>query len=146
MKHLFTITVLLSASCGRALGDPASDERELTQLVKDINRAVLKADTEFLERVLHPDYAHHGTRGYAEDRSQYLDNRKAGRVRYEVLVWDEIKARPYGDVAIVTGRATARGKDQQGPFDDQRIFTRVFLRRDGRWQLVHSQATPIQKP
>jgi hypothetical protein len=35
MKHLFAIAVLLLAACGRAFGDPASDERELTQLVKD---------------------------------------------------------------------------------------------------------------
>ena len=27
MKHLFATTVLLLAVCGRALGDPASDER-----------------------------------------------------------------------------------------------------------------------
>jgi ketosteroid isomerase-like protein len=126
--------------------DPVSDERELSQLVKDLNRSVLKADAASLERVLHPDYVHHGPRGPAESRAQYLENRKTGRVEYKVLEWDDIKVRLYGDTAIVTGRSIAKGKDQHGAIDDQRFFTRVFLRRDGRWQLAHSQATPIQKP
>jgi ketosteroid isomerase-like protein len=146
MKHHFGIAVLLLAACGRAFGDSASDERELTQLVKDFNRAVLKADVASLERILHEDYVHHGARGTVENRSQYLENRKTGRTAYKVLEWDAVKVRLYGDTAIVTGRSTAKGKDQQGAFDDQRTFTLVFLRRDGRWQLVHSRATPIKKP
>ncbi|PYL51437.1 MAG: hypothetical protein DMF32_00975, partial [Verrucomicrobia bacterium] len=52
----------------------------------------------------------------------------------------------YGDAAIVTYRSTAKGKDQDGAIDEQRRWTRVFVRRDGRWQLVHSQGTTIQKP
>ena len=30
--------------------------------------------------------------------------------------------------------------------DEQRRWTRVFVRKDGRWQLVHSQGTTIKKP
>ncbi len=108
--------------------------------------AIVKADIAFLERVLHEDYIHLRPRGPAEDRAQYLENRKTGRVDFESLVADEIKVRVYGDAAIVTGRSIAKGKDQQGAFDDQRLWTRVFLRRDGRWQVVHYQGTPIQKP
>jgi len=107
---------------------------------------VLKADVAFLERVLHQDYVHQDWRGTAENRSQYLENRKTGRLAYEVLEWDEVKVRVYGDTAIVTGHSSAKGKDQQGAFDNQRRFTLVFLRRDGRWQLVRSHATPIKKP
>ena len=65
---------------------------------------------------------------------------------YELLSADEIKVRLYGDTAIVTYRSNAKGEDQQGEIDFQRSVTRVFLRRDGRWQQVHSQATPIQSP
>jgi hypothetical protein len=96
MKHLFSIAVLMLAACGWALGDPASDERELRQLVKDINVAVVNADIAFLERVLHQDYVHHGQRGTVENRAQYLKNRKTGRVDFESLSADEIKICLYG--------------------------------------------------
>jgi ketosteroid isomerase-like protein len=128
------------------LGDPATDTRELTQLVKDLNAALVKADVAVLERVLHEDYVHHRPRGAVENRAQYLDNRKARRVEFASLVPDEMKVRVYGDTAVVTGRSTAKGKDQHGKMDEQRRWTRVLVRRDGRWQFVHYQGTPISKP
>jgi len=146
MKHLFAITILLLAGCGWTFGDPASDdERELTQLVKDLNAALVKADIAFLERVLAQDYVHYRPHGDVENRAQYLQDRKDGRVEFESLVADDIKVRFYGDTAIVTYRSTAKGKDRWGTINEQRRWTRVFVRKDGRWQLVHSQGTTIQK-
>lgn len=136
----------LLVACGQALGDQASDERDLKQLVKDLNAALVKADTAFLERVLDQDFVHYRPRGTIENRAQYLENRKNGNVNFESLVADDMKVRFYGDAPIVTYRSTAKGKDQQGAIDEQRLWTRVFVRRDGRWRLVHSQGTTIQKP
>jgi ketosteroid isomerase-like protein len=125
--------------------DTASVERELTQLVRDLNEAVVAADVAVLERILHEDYVHNRPSGVVEDRAQYLDNRKERRVDFESLVPDQMEVRVYGDTAIVTGRSTARGKDQYGTMDEQRRWTRVLIRRDGSWQFVHFQATPITK-
>jgi hypothetical protein len=146
MKHLLAITVLVLAACGRAFGDPTSDERELRQLVQNLNAALVKVDIAFLERVLHKDYTHYRPRGIVENRAQYLKNRKSGRVEFESLVVDDFKVRRYGDTAVVTYRSTAKGKDQQGAIDEQRRWTRVFVWQEARWQLVHSQGTTIQKP
>ena len=144
MKYLFTIAILALAACGQSLGDSASDKRELTQLVKDVNAALVKTDIAFLDRVLHEDYTHYRPRGIVENRAEYLKNRKTGRVEFESLVLDDVKVRRYGDTAVVTYRSTAKGKDQQGAIDEQRRWTRVFVWREGRWQLVHSQGTTIQ--
>jgi ketosteroid isomerase-like protein len=146
MKNLFALAVILLAACGLAFGDQASDEQELKQLVKDLDAALVKADTAFLDRVLHQDYVHYRPHGTIENRAQYLEDRKDGSVKFESLVADDIKVRFFGDTAIVTYRSTAKGKDQQGTIDEQRLWTRVFVRRDGRWQLVHGQGTTIQKP
>src|SRR5262249_61927105 len=48
----------------------AEPERELTQLVKDFNAALVKRDVSFLGRVLHEDYTHHRPRGTVENRAQ----------------------------------------------------------------------------
>ena len=63
MKHLFAIAVFLLAACSWAVGDMASDERELTQLVNDLNAAIVKPDIAFLERVLAKDYVHYRPQG-----------------------------------------------------------------------------------
>jgi len=146
MKHLFAITVLLFAASGWAVGDTATDERELTQLVKDLNAALVKQDMAFLEQLLDKDYVHYRPHGEVENRAQYLKDRKDGSVGFDSLVADDIKVRVYGDAAIVTYRSTAKGKDQDGAIDEQRRWTRVFVRKNGHWQLVHAQGTTIQKP
>jgi ketosteroid isomerase-like protein len=146
MKHLFAISVFLLAACSWAIGDTASDERELTQLVNDLNAAIVKPDIAFLERTLSKDYVHYRPHGNVETRAQYLEDRKSGSVDFDSLVSDEIKVRVYGDTAIVTYRSTAKGKDQDGAIDEQRRWTRVFVRKEGHWQLVHSQGTTIKKP
>src|SRR5262249_57987115 len=110
------------------------------------NQRMVKADIACLERALHEDFTHHRPRGTVENRAQSLETRKTRRVRFDSLVAEDIKVRLYGDTAVATYRSAAKGKDQQGAFDEQRLWTRVFVRRDGRWQLVHSQGTPIQKP
>ena len=146
MKHLFAIAILVLTACGLAFGDQASDERELTQLVNDFNAALVKPDIAFLERVLAPDYDHFRPHGTVENRAQYLEDRKTGSVDFDSLVADEIKVRVYGDTAIVSYRSTAKGKDPDGTIDEQRRWTRVFVRKNGQWQLVHSQGTTIKKP
>ena len=146
MKHLFVIALLVMAVSAWAVGDTATDERELTQLVNDLNVAIFKPDIAFLERVLSKDYVHYRPHGNVETRAQYLEDRKNGNVDFDSLVADETKVRVYGDTAIVTYRSTAKGKDQDGPIDEQRRWTRIFVRKDGRWQLVHSQGTTIKKP
>src|SRR5215471_21425289 len=114
MKHLFAITLLVLTACGFAFGDQASDERELTQLVKDLNAAIVKPDIAVLERVLDKDYTHYRPHGNVENRAQYLEDRKTGSVDFDSLVADDIKVRVYGDTAIVTYRSTAKGKDRDG--------------------------------
>src|SRR5215469_6149373 len=146
MKHLFAIAVLFLAASSWAIGDTASDERELTQLVNDLNAAIVKPDMAFLEKVLDQDYVHYRPHGNVENRAQYLENRKNGSVDFDSLVADDIKVRVYGDTAIVTYRSTAKGKDQDGAIDEQRRWTRVFVRENGQWKLVHAQGTTIQKP
>jgi ketosteroid isomerase-like protein len=146
MKDIFAIGVLLVATCGSTFCYQASDERELTQLVKDLNAAIVKPDIAFLERVLDKDYVHYRTHGNVETRAPYLEDRKNGSVDFDSLVADDTKIRVFGDTAIVSYRSTAKGKDKYGAIDEQRRWTRVFVREEGRWQLVHSQGTTIQKP
>jgi len=146
MRHLFTITVVLLIACCLTFGDQASDETDLTQLVKDLNAAIVKPDIAFLEKVLDQDYSHYRPHGNVETRAQYIEDRKNGSVDFDSLVADEIKVRVYGDTAVVTYRSTAKGKDKDGVIDEQRRWTRVFVRHGGQWKLVHSQGTTIQKP
>jgi ketosteroid isomerase-like protein len=46
-------------------------------------------------------------------------------------------------VAVYTARGHNKGWFDGKPFDREVRFTRVYARRDGRWQCVAAQYTPI---
>jgi ketosteroid isomerase-like protein len=50
----------------------------------------------------------------------------------------------YGDTAIVTGVENLKGVAGGVPGEMALRFTNVFVRRDGRWQLVLHHSTPTQ--
>jgi ketosteroid isomerase-like protein len=58
---------------------------------------------------------------------------------------EDMRVRICGNAAVVTGRnvlqASLKGKDTSGPYR----FTDVFVKRDGRWQCVATQAVRESK-
>ena len=53
----------------------------------------------------------------------------------------------YGDVAILNARNSVFVKDREGkPLIRRNRFTDVFVRRDGRWQLVSGHSSRIPEP
>ena len=81
--------------------------------------------------------------GMAWNKKQDIEIDTAGVSRLSTYKLEEINVRIYGDVAVVTGRNSATGKVLDRPAKAQTRFTDVFIKRDGRWQCVHSQTTPI---
>ena len=51
--------------------------------------------------------------------------------------------RVYGNVGILTGIADNTGEFRGVPFSGRIRYTRVFVRREGRWQAVLMQHTPM---
>jgi len=52
--------------------------------------------------------------------------------------------RIYGDVAVLRGIADNSGTFRGFPFSGKVRYTRVFVKRDGRWQAVEMQQTAMQ--
>lgn len=143
MRFLLSAAVLLLLANPWARADTAKDERALIQLVEQINVALTKADMPFLERVLHKDFVLTSSKGKLEGRSEYISNRRSGGMVYLSKTSDEIKVLLFGDAAIVTGRDTEKARANQREMEGQYRWTRVFVRHDGRWQLVSAQFTPV---
>lgn len=52
----------------------------------------------------------------------------------------------FGDTAVMTHRTTITGKRDGKDFTEMRRSMHVWVKRDGRWQVVATQATPIEQP
>jgi ketosteroid isomerase-like protein len=110
---------------------------KLVQLERDLAGAVQGRDLEKLDRILGEEFTLVTGRPGAEtrDRQQYLD---VAREQYVVdsFQFESIEPTVYGHVAVVRVRyrqqARLDGEDRSGGY----LFTDVWVRRAGRWQLV----------
>lgn len=49
----------------------------------------------------------------------------------------------YGEVAVVSGQATRKGVMDGKDISSSVRYTRVYIKRDGRWQVVQFQQTRV---
>jgi ketosteroid isomerase-like protein len=79
------------------------------------------------------------------DKARDIAIDTTGGSRLASFKLDDLKVRLYGDLAVVTGRNTSKGTLHGSAAQGQSRFTDVFVKRDGRWQCLASQVTPIAK-
>jgi len=140
MKNLIAfalLSVISAAACGQ------DAERELKQLESQIADAVVKRDLAFVERVWGEDFFYTGVRGELKTKADILAELKTGDLQFDVMKFDDIRVRVYGDTAVTTGRATTKGRSKQGEITGEARYTRVYVKRKGAWQLVTFQGTPL---
>ena len=119
-------------------------EQELLKLEDDWCAADLKQDAAFLGRILAADYTGVTSRGGTDTRESALAGYKDKSSVTTACVNSNMKARVYGDAAVVVGTVTTSGTYQGAAIKDrQRLFTDTFIRKDGRWQCVASQSTVV---
>ena len=108
--------------------------------------AVKERDVEKLSRLEAEEFEFTGPTGQIWTKASQLETIKAGDLEIDSFEVSELKARVYGDTAVVRLRifwnGRFRGADLGGP---QRV-TDVWVKRDGRWQCVASHATRLAAP
>jgi len=77
-------------------------------------------------------------------KQEAISVRRSGQLRYEAMNVTDMVVRIYGDTAIVTARADVKGHQLGEDFSGPYRYTRVWVRRNGRWQTVSYQATVTQ--
>jgi hypothetical protein len=113
---------------------------ELVELSHELVRAVQHHDTKRLESLLAAEFTLDGAAGVL-DREELLE---AATGAYEIadFAYLEIDPDVLGNTAVVVSRyrqgARFAGRDASG---DLRM-TDVWVRREGRWQIVRRHATP----
>jgi len=137
------VLVLAGAVSAQTPAQPKSVEQELIKIEKGWGEAYLKKDIALLDRILADDYMQTDSEGNFITKAQDLADLKSGAYVETSGVQENVKARVYGDAAVVTGRSTVKaqykGKDASGQFQ----WTDTFIKRDGRWQCVASHISKI---
>jgi ketosteroid isomerase-like protein len=107
-------------------------------------QALLKADTVALSRMVADEFVEISRLGQVRTRADNIRDIASGDLRLTAVRYDSMTVHLYGDVAVLRGIADNTGTFRGFPFNGKIRYTRVFVRRDGRWQAVAMQQTMLQ--
>jgi ketosteroid isomerase-like protein len=126
----------------------ASAEAEVRQAVRDYDEALRRADVAALERIWASEFTFVNARGERLTRAERLANLRTGRTALDSLahVPQEERIQVYGEIALYTTLLTLSGRYSGQAEQGQFRALVVWVRRDGRWQQLANQMTPVVAP
>jgi ketosteroid isomerase-like protein len=144
----FSVAVKAQGSSGQSAKDKktASVEEELMKLERDGIEAMKRNDITFMEKLEAPDFLFIDPTGMVHTRDEDLAIARSGDLKIESMNIDEMKVRVYGDTAVVTGQSTVKGAFKTQDISGKYRWTDVFVKRNGKWQLVNAQLTQVRGP
>lgn len=126
-----------------AVKDKVHDE--LQKLDKEWTQAMVKNDADAIGRFVSEDWVIIGPEGNVIEKVRFLGVIKAGDLTHESMEFEDSRVRVYGDTAVITAQARSKGKYKGQAFSTHERSTSVYTKKDGRWQCVLTQLTPIPK-
>src|SRR5246127_2568342 len=137
-----------------------SAEADLRATIAELRTASVEGDTQKIVAAMTDDYLQTDISGVVQNKETWLKNYfipvaeliKAGKFRWETYDLKDVEIRIHGDTGIVIGALEAKGSgarfdveqhtwvaDPNASFSGRLRFTRVYIRRDGKWLLAALQ-------
>ena len=140
---LFAILGPLSFVSLSATPNAGSEEAAIEQLERDRQNAFVRGNTDVLDRDTASDYTTINGVGKMSTKPQMMENLRQGKTKVLSVTLDNLKARIYGDTAVLTGEYRDVNVRDGVQRETHALFTRVFVKNDGHWQAVAYQQTLV---
>ena len=127
-------------------GDPnrfvaPSDSTDLVALEAVWNEAHVRGDAEALDRLWAEELVVSVPGMTPMSKADVMGVTRMGRIPFLRYETSDVQARVFGDAAVVTGRLTRVRVMNGADVTDEWKFTKTYVRRDGRWQVVAYHAS-----
>jgi ketosteroid isomerase-like protein len=119
----------------------STDQIELQRLEKVWNNAHLHGDTSALDALWADELVVTVPRMPVMDKAQSLAIWRTGRMKFQRYETSETDFRIFGDAAVVTGRLLRERTLGDKDIHEDWRFTKVYIRRHGKWRVVSWQAS-----
>ena len=154
MRRTIVIVALVLTTASIALGQRPSAsgarrgtiEQVIRQLDHERIQAQINADAAALERIYAADFIGVGPSGAVRTKPQVISDFTSGELKFQSITTDEVQVRIYGNTAVETGISTMNGQDKGKAVPRNNRFTRVWVKQQGRWQLVLNHYSPLIIP
>jgi Domain of unknown function (DUF4440) len=133
----FSCLVLCALAC--AAYDKQADEALLFE--HKIAQALLGNDVARLQQYLAPEWEIISADGSVISRSRFLELLATGVLRHRSISVSGEQSHTYGATVIFSAHTLSVGSYLNADFSTEEISTDVLVKRQARWQLVHTQLT-----
>ena len=142
-----TITLVILATTGCATSRNSTDVAQREVLSTDDARmqARTSGDVDTLARIYAADYTLVTAEGVVRTKEDQISEVRSGQLQFRPVETLERTVRLYDGAAVVLSRERSTIiRNGQSIGGDFRV-TRMYIRRDGRWQLVVTHATRVSQ-
>jgi ketosteroid isomerase-like protein len=105
--------------------------------------AWVAGDAAALDRIQAGDYIAIPNIGTTSTKAEVMADVRRGVFHYSRMEHSEQSVRVYGTTAVVVGRTTNEGRRGEREVSGDFRYTRIYVKRNGRWQAVLAQYTRI---
>ncbi len=138
-----SLACVVAGAYGVAAGQPSADEEQIKQLERDRQDAFVRNDVDLLDRETASDYITINGNGKLSTKPQMMQNLRAAKTKVLSVKLDNLKARVYGDTAVLTGEYRDVNVREGVQRETHALFMRIFVKTNGHWQAVAYQQTPV---
>lgn len=131
--------VSLLAGCQTMNAPPDLGEVEAVERARF--QTFTSADTTAMQKVLGDDLLYCHASGKCQTKQELIAAFASKELVYRKLNLISTKPRAVGGAVLINGRVEITAEQSGQPVIFQGIYTDVYVKRDGRWQLVSWQST-----
>ena len=133
-----------------ALSSSAQDSNieAVRKMARELERALLAADTAALEKLLTDDFVRTPPGGRETNKSQYISQIGSGQLKYVSFQNVEEKFRSYHDTVLVNDVTDLHYRIGNGPEGVIRLkLLWVWVKQEGQWRVagVQDNEVPVQR-
>jgi ketosteroid isomerase-like protein len=123
-------------------------EKEILRLEEELTRTEMRLDIDALERIYADDIMVTAPIGICVDKPAVMaEVRQASdKAKVERYDKDNLKVRAYGGTAVSSYRISTEATFEGTEINRQFCITNVWMKREGRWQIVARHTASLEQP
>jgi ketosteroid isomerase-like protein len=122
---------------------PLSDEKQILKLEDDWVRALKTKDRQLLDAIVAPDFTFIEPDGTVKNRDEYLADRSSDIAAIDSFELADLKVSVFKNCALASGLSKITERRQGKRYRFSLRWKEMWLKDNGSWQVVASQATPV---
>jgi ketosteroid isomerase-like protein len=122
---------------------PLSDEKQILKLEDDWARALKTKDRPLLDAIVAPNFTFIEPDGTVKNRDEYLADRSSDVADIESFELADLKVSVFENCALTSGLSKITERRQGKRYRFNLRWKELWLKDNGRWRVVASQATPV---